>query len=59
MDTVGIPTHKQNTSERENNDFRDGNPLSASIAVHVSPELFNKAHFYVMQNTPEVVPYIE
>lgn len=54
--TIGIPPDKHNIFENDNG---EGNPLSAGIPVQVSPELFLKAHFYVLQNTPEVVPYIE
>ncbi|XP_022039410.1 uncharacterized protein LOC110942026 [Helianthus annuus] len=56
MKTIGIPPYKYKTSENDNG---EGNPLSAGKPVLVSPELFLKAHFYVLQNTPEIVPYIE
>jgi hypothetical protein len=54
--TIGIPSDKHNTSENDNG---DGIPLSAGKLVQVSSEHFLKAHFYILQNTPEVVPYIE
>ena len=28
-------------------------------SVEVSVDLFKRAHFYVLQNTPEMAPYIE
>ncbi|XP_035843919.1 uncharacterized protein LOC118490404 [Helianthus annuus] len=56
MKTIGIPPYKYKTSENDNG---EGNPLSAGKPVLVSPELSLKAHFYVLQNTPEIVPYIE
>lgn len=50
MKTVGIPQDKHNG---------EGKHLSAGKRTEADPDLFNKAHFYVLQNTPEVVPYIE
>nr|KAJ0194071.1 hypothetical protein LSAT_V11C800415350 [Lactuca sativa] len=62
MNTVGIPPEKHNNFGNQNDDYgislRDGTPVSACRSVQVSPDLFIKAHFYVMQNTTEVVPYI-
>ncbi|GJV30053.1 hypothetical protein Tco_1386501 [Tanacetum coccineum] len=34
-------------------------PLSAGKSSEVSAKLFQKAHLYVIQNTDEIVPYIE
>nr|KAJ0206645.1 hypothetical protein LSAT_V11C500290410 [Lactuca sativa] len=63
MNTVGIPLEKHNNFGNHNDDYsislRDGTPVSACRSVQVSPDLFIKAHFYVMQNTTEVVPYIK
>ena len=56
MSSNGIPEHQHNTSENGNG---EGIPLSAGKPVEVSQDLYMKAHFYVLQNTPEVVPYIE
>ncbi|GJW89394.1 hypothetical protein Tco_0164734 [Tanacetum coccineum] len=38
---------------------KEGKPLSADKSSEVSAELFQKAHLYVIQNTDEIVPYIE
>ncbi|GJV78813.1 putative transposon, En/Spm-like protein [Tanacetum coccineum] len=37
----------------------EGKPLSAGKSSEVSAKLFQKAHLYVIQNTDEIVPYIE
>nr|GEX63950.1 hypothetical protein [Tanacetum cinerariifolium] len=37
----------------------DGKPFSAGKSSEVSKEVFQKAHLYVIQNTDEIVPYIE
>ncbi|GJS39831.1 transposable element [Tanacetum coccineum] len=54
MKTIGIPPDKHVTNENE-----DGKPLSAGKSSEVSGEVFQKAHLYVIQNTDEIVPYIE
>ncbi|GJT57239.1 putative transposon, En/Spm-like protein [Tanacetum coccineum] len=54
METIGIPPDKHETYENE-----EGKPLSAGKSSEVSVELFQKAHLYVIQNTDELVPYIE
>ncbi|GJS85674.1 putative transposase-associated domain-containing protein [Tanacetum coccineum] len=54
METIGIPPDKHETYEN-----KEGKPLSAGKSSEVSVELFQKAHLYVIQNTDEIVPYIE
>ncbi|GJU09035.1 hypothetical protein Tco_1125465 [Tanacetum coccineum] len=54
MKTIGIPPDKHVTNENE-----DGKPLSAGKSSEVFGEVFQKAHLYVIQNTDEIVPYIE
>nr|GEW42436.1 hypothetical protein [Tanacetum cinerariifolium] len=54
MKTIGIPTDKHETDEND-----EGKPLSAGKSSEVFAELFQKAHLYVIQNTDELVPYIE
>ncbi|GJW56718.1 putative transposase-associated domain-containing protein [Tanacetum coccineum] len=54
METIGIPPDKHETYENE-----EGKPLSAGKSGEVSAGLFQKAHFYVIQNTDEIVSYIE
>ncbi|GJV98177.1 putative transposon, En/Spm-like protein [Tanacetum coccineum] len=54
MKTIGIPPDKHETDENE-----EGKQLSAGKSSEVSAELFQKAHLYVIQNTDEIVPYIE
>ena len=54
MKTIGIPPDKHVTNENE-----DGKPLSAGKSNEVSEDVFQKAHLYVIQNTDEIVPYIE
>ncbi|GKC10124.1 putative ribonuclease H-like domain-containing protein [Tanacetum coccineum] len=54
METIGIPPGKHETYENE-----EGKPLSAGKSSEVSAKLFQKAHLYVIQNTDEIVPYIE
>ncbi|XP_026400692.1 uncharacterized protein LOC113296607 [Papaver somniferum] len=50
--TIGIPLDRHNTSQ-------EGEPLSAEEPCIVTPEQLRQAHFYVMQNTPEIEPYID
>ncbi|GJR76561.1 putative transposon, En/Spm-like protein [Tanacetum coccineum] len=54
MKTIGIPPDKHVTNEN-----KDRKPLSASKSSKVFEEVFQKAHLYVIQNTDEIVPYIE
>ncbi|GJW09320.1 hypothetical protein Tco_1575147 [Tanacetum coccineum] len=54
IETIGIPPNKHETYENE-----EGKPLSAGKSSEVSAKLFQKAHLYVIQNTDEIVPYIE
>ena len=54
METIGIPPEKHETYDNE-----EGKPLSAGKSSEVSADLFQKAHLYVIQNTDEIVPYIE
>nr|GEU56718.1 hypothetical protein [Tanacetum cinerariifolium] len=54
MKTIGIPHDKHVTKENE-----DEKPLSTDKSSKVSREVFQKAHLYVIQNTYEIVPYIE
>jgi hypothetical protein len=54
MKTIGIPPDKHVTNENE-----DGKPLTASKTNVVTRDVFQKAHLYVIQNTDEIVPYIE
>ncbi|XP_026417227.1 uncharacterized protein LOC113312705 [Papaver somniferum] len=50
--TIGIPLDRHNTSQ-------EGEPLSTEEPCIVTPEQLRQAHFYVMQNTPEIEPYID
>ena len=63
MDNVGIPPDNHNTCGIQigvdSSSITDGTPLSAAKSVEVSVELFRKAHFFVLQNTSEVLPYIK
>ena len=61
MKTVGIPPDKNDEFDNgeDANSVNEGKPLSADKWMQVCPEVLSKAHFYVMQNTPEVEPYIE
>ncbi|GKD54600.1 retrovirus-related pol polyprotein from transposon TNT 1-94, partial [Tanacetum coccineum] len=54
METIGIPPDKHETNENE-----ERKPLSAGKSSKVSAKLFQKAHLYVIQNTDELVSYIE
>ncbi|GKB84883.1 putative transposon, En/Spm-like protein [Tanacetum coccineum] len=54
IETIGIPPDKHETDENE-----EVKPSSASKSSEVSVELFEKAHLYVIQNTDEIVPYID
>jgi len=61
MKTIGIPPDKHDAFDNgeDANSVNEGKPLSAGILMQVCPEVLSKAHFYVMQNTPEVELYIE
>ncbi|GKA08675.1 putative reverse transcriptase domain-containing protein [Tanacetum coccineum] len=54
METISIPPDKHETDEN-----KEGKPLSAGKSSEIFAELFQKAHLYVIQNTYEIVPYIE
>ncbi|KAD4385699.1 hypothetical protein E3N88_25868 [Mikania micrantha] len=54
MKTIGIPHDRHETDEN-----KEGKPLSAGKPSEVSAKVFHKAHLYVIQNTDEIVPYIE
>nr|KAJ0202547.1 hypothetical protein LSAT_V11C500241900 [Lactuca sativa] len=58
MDTVGIPPDNHNKGV-DSSSITDGTPLSAAKSVEVSAKVFSKAHFFVLQNTSEVLPYIK
>ena len=61
MDTVGIPHDPHNTYRLHEDTISpiDGTPISAPKTGEVCPELIEKAHFFVLQNTSEVEPYIK
>ena len=50
--TVGIPHDKHD-------DDWETITVTGVKSVEVSVDLFKRAHFYVLQNTPEMAPYIE
>ncbi|GKC12628.1 putative transposon, En/Spm-like protein, partial [Tanacetum coccineum] len=54
MKTIGILPDKHVTNEN-----KDGKPLSAGKSSEFFGDVFQKAHFNVIQNTDEIVPYIE
>nr|GEW37890.1 hypothetical protein [Tanacetum cinerariifolium] len=54
MKTIGIPPNKHVTNENE-----DEKPLSTGKSSEVSRVVFQEAHLYVIQNTDEIVSYIE
>ncbi|GJR08610.1 hypothetical protein Tco_0791262 [Tanacetum coccineum] len=54
METIGIPPDKHEADEN-----KEGKPLLASKSSEVFAKLFQKAHFYVIQNTDEIVSCIE
>ncbi|GJW74773.1 putative transposon, En/Spm-like protein [Tanacetum coccineum] len=54
LEIIGIPPDKHETDEN-----KERKPLSASKSSEVSTKLFQKAHLYVIQNTDEIIPYIE
>ncbi|GKE32305.1 hypothetical protein Tco_1451627 [Tanacetum coccineum] len=54
METIGIAPDKHEIDENE-----EEKPLSVGKSSEVSAELFQKAHLYVIQNTDEIVSYIE
>ena len=63
MDIFGIPPDNHNSCGIhigvDSSYTTDSTPLSAAKPVEVSPPLFNKAHFFVLQNTSEVLLYIK
>ena len=63
MDNVGIPPDNHNNcgihKGVDSSSITDGTPVSTAKSVEVSTELFSKAHFFVLQNTSEVLPYIK
>ena len=64
METVGIPYDIHNTYgiDEANEDTiapTDGRPITAPRSEEICPHLFEKAHFFVLQNTAEMEPYIK
>ncbi|KAL7594807.1 hypothetical protein Lser_V15G29251 [Lactuca serriola] len=63
MVTVGIPPDNHNNcgihKSVDSSSIADSTPVSAAKSVEVFAELFNKAHFFVLQNTSEVLLYIK
>ena len=64
METVGIPHDIHNTYgiDEANEDTiapTDGRPITAPRSEEICPHLFEKAHFFVLQNTAEMEPYIK
>lgn len=61
MKTIGIPPDRHNTSHtgEDSEAITEGKPLSQGDLCAVSPEQWSQAHLYVLQNTPEIEPYIE
>ena len=61
MKTIGISPDKHDAFNNgdDANLVNEGKPLSAGKLMQVCPEVLSKAHFYVLQNTPEIEPYIE
>ncbi|XP_076959510.1 uncharacterized protein LOC143635608 [Bidens hawaiensis] len=57
---TSIPNSLRNSIENKNRaSNKDGVPLSTGKYLDdISSDLFVKAHFYVLQNTSEIVPYI-
>jgi hypothetical protein len=57
LNTIGMRNTSENINRASN---KDGVPLSAGKPLDdVSPDLLAQAHFYVLQNTSEMEPYIE
>ncbi|XP_076939625.1 uncharacterized protein LOC143608486, partial [Bidens hawaiensis] len=61
LKTIGIPNSLRKSIENKNRaSNKDGVPLSTGKPLDdISLDLFVKAHFYVLQNTFEIVPYID
>ncbi|XP_052627521.1 uncharacterized protein LOC128134120 [Lactuca sativa] len=63
MDIVGIAPDNHNNcgihKGVDSSSITDDTPVSAAKSIEVFSELFSKAHFFVLQNTSEVLPYIE
>ncbi|KAJ9545204.1 LOW QUALITY PROTEIN: hypothetical protein OSB04_024911, partial [Centaurea solstitialis] len=61
MKTIGIPLNRHDAFDNgeDANSVNEEKPLSAGKLMQVCHEELSKAHFYVMQNTPEVEPYIK
>ncbi|KAD3641228.1 hypothetical protein E3N88_30452 [Mikania micrantha] len=57
--SISAPTPVNATPTHDTDENEEGKPLSAGKPSEVSAELFHKAHLYVIQNTDEIVPYIE
>ncbi|GJU61408.1 retrovirus-related pol polyprotein from transposon TNT 1-94, partial [Tanacetum coccineum] len=54
-----IMVHLTDEHETKTDENEEGKPLSVGKSSEVSVELFQKAHLYVIQNTDELVSYIE
>ncbi|XP_026441128.1 uncharacterized protein LOC113340137 [Papaver somniferum] len=59
--TIGIPLDRHNTSHngQDSESVMEGELLSAGEKCIVTRDQLRQAHFYVMENTPEIEPYID
>jgi hypothetical protein len=61
VETIGIPAVRNNTTNNAAslNLITEGRPILGGTLVDVDNAMWSQAHFYVLQNTAEVEPYIE
>ena len=61
VETIGIPAVRNNTTNNAAslNLITKGRPILGGTLVDVDNAMWSQAHFYVLQNTAEVEPYIE
>ncbi|XP_026444127.1 uncharacterized protein LOC113344345 [Papaver somniferum] len=59
--TIGIPLDRHNTSHsgQDSESVMEGEPLSYGEQCIVTRDQLRQAHFSVMENTPEIEPYID
>lgn len=60
LDAVGVPTSRNMTKEKDkDNTISDGKPIGGITVGDVDDNDLERAHLYVLENTDDVLPYIE
>lgn len=61
LDAIGVPTSRNATTKKKEKDhtISQGRPIGGLNVVDVDSKSLDEAHRYVLENTDDVLPYIE